>query len=426
MTVRKRGKEGIYECYFMLERNRYSFTLPEEVKKTADARDVESDIKKLLKNGWLDSEIREQLKKGLWTESMFALFIKNGSSGRQHRPDDFVKFTDEVFLAYAKDNKSSWKADEILTRPLKGFFKDKTFKDITPMLVERYIKERLGAKSRRKNEEGEFRNFSSTTIGKEVMTLNSIFRRAVLEGLADNNPVLHLMPSTKKKIKAREHREVILSEEQEEKLIECSRTRSSYLLPMIILGIDTGMRRSELLQAERGHVNLTDLPRNLVYKDNVWTIPPRHIFAIGTKTEKRRVIPLSSRAQDLLAQILGDMSFNKFVFEYEGKPVHPDAFKYGFKRLCVAARIPYGIYEPNGVTFHSLRHTFATRLERVTSPSVVRDLLGHSSLKMTNRYIHSQGDDREKAIASMATLREAKQENRIVNLDDYGKITANG
>jgi len=50
---------------------------------------------------------------------------------------------------------------------------------------------------------------------------------------------------------------------------------------------------------------------------------------------------------------------------------------------------------------HVLRHTFATRLMRVSSMRVVQQLLGHKSIKTTQIYTHPNGDDLTKAIGKM-------------------------
>jgi len=50
---------------------------------------------------------------------------------------------------------------------------------------------------------------------------------------------------------------------------------------------------------------------------------------------------------------------------------------------------------------HVLRHTFATRLMRVTSTPVVQQLLGHKHLSSTEVYTHPNGDDCKKAIEKM-------------------------
>jgi integrase len=53
-----------------------------------------------------------------------------------------------------------------------------------------------------------------------------------------------------------------------------------------------------------------------------------------------------------------------------------------------------------GVTFHCLRHTFATRLiEQGVDVKTVSQLLGHTDVKITlNRYVHSTDDTKKQAI----------------------------
>lgn len=50
------------------------------------------------------------------------------------------------------------------------------------------------------------------------------------------------------------------------------------------------------------------------------------------------------------------------------------------------------------VTPHMLRHTFATRLMRVTSMRVVQGLLGHRQLSSTQIYTHPTQTDHDEAI----------------------------
>ena len=74
---------------------------------------------------------------------------------------------------------------------------------------------------------------------------------------------------------------------------------------------------------------------------------------------------------------------NEFVFynQKTGEPfVDLDA---GLQLACEKAEI-------SGVTWHTLRHTFASRLlERGVDTMTVKELLGHSSLVVTMRYTHS-------------------------------------
>ena len=59
-----------------------------------------------------------------------------------------------------------------------------------------------------------------------------------------------------------------------------------------------------------------------------------------------------------------------------------------------------------GVTFHTLRHTFATRcIEAGVDAKTVSELLGHSDTKITlNRYVHSSFELKQTSIEKMQTL----------------------
>ncbi len=66
--------------------------------------------------------------------------------------------------------------------------------------------------------------------------------------------------------------------------------------------------------------------------------------------------------------------------------------KKGFKAACRRAGI-------KGLRFHDLRHTFATRLvEKGADTETVRDLLGHHSITVTQRYTHSNDERKRKVV----------------------------
>ena len=92
-------------------------------------------------------------------------------------------------------------------------------------------------------------------------------------------------------------------------------------------------------------------------------------------------------------------------------PVFPSArtgvnlveIKKGFKRACELAGIPHGQSTPGGLTFHDLRHTFATRLaERAVGETARMALLGQSSTKMVRRYSHATPEAMREAVSRRA------------------------
>jgi hypothetical protein len=69
--------------------------------------------------------------------------------------------------------------------------------------------------------------------------------------------------------------------------------------------------------------------------------------------------------------------------------------KAGFKLACKKAGIA-------GVTWHTLRHTFASRLvDRGVDIVTVKELLGHSSITVTMRYTHTNLESKRAAVEKL-------------------------
>lgn len=119
-----------------------------------------------------------------------------------------------------------------------------------------------------------------------------------------------------------------------------------------------------------------------------------NIFA--AKTQKTRTVPINSEARRVLEYwALGKK--NEFVFynPETGKPFVD--LKVGFSLACKKAGI-------EGLTWHTLRHTFASRLlSRGADIVTVQQLLGHSTVTVTMRYTHTNLDSKGAAVAKLET-----------------------
>ena len=121
--------------------------------------------------------------------------------------------------------------------------------------------------------------------------------------------------------------------------------------------------------------------RHLRLEDVDWSrkvITLRH-----TKNGKLRRVPVCDKAFVLLTeqrQHLGDAGW---VFPGKGTDNPVSEPRRLQKRLCEAAGIP-------PFTIHEMRHTFATKLiESGADIHTVKDLLGHSTIKVTELYLHA-------------------------------------
>jgi integrase len=133
------------------------------------------------------------------------------------------------------------------------------------------------------------------------------------------------------------------------------------------------MRRGELIGLQWGDV---DLERR--------KIAVRHSLVRGvlssTKSYKTRYVPMTAEVQEMLA---GRHSRTGHVFKSaDGGPCSYATMDRNLKI------IGEGIGHPR-LHWHTLRHTFASQLVSSGVPlTVVKELLGHSDIKMTMRYAH--------------------------------------
>jgi len=154
------------------------------------------------------------------------------------------------------------------------------------------------------------------------------------------------------------------------------------LVPFLI---DTGLRLGEALALQWSSVD----------------IEKKKIRVTGGKSKAaRRVVPLTKRAVGLLTDIKGT-SKGKKVFDVGGQ----FWLEHQFRKLRQAMGLP------GDCVLHSCRHTFCTRLGNSgASAFKIRTLAGHSSVTISQRYVHEDQEDLGDAIATM----EEKSEKAAV------------
>ncbi len=141
---------------------------------------------------------------------------------------------------------------------------------------------------------------------------------------------------------------------------------------------------------------------SLVWYDLIHLNQPKQALTLEgrfTKYARERTIPLTRHLQVVITKIWSTNStddqfdFRDFVTSTRphGTAVSPRTLERNIK--SVAQRT-------NGqrVTPHTLRHTFATRLLRVTDLRTVQEALGHARVSTTQIYTHPNADDLRVAI----------------------------
>jgi integrase len=144
----------------------------------------------------------------------------------------------------------------------------------------------------------------------------------------------------------------------------CDKKGYVRLKAVIILAIETAMRRSELTGLHWRDVDLIG----------------RMAYLHDTKNGEKRVIPLSTRA--LAAFEMMPRSSPASVINW-----HSDVVTWQFSLACKACDI-------TGLRFHDLRHEATSRLfERGFNMMEVSTITGHKSLSMLKRYTHLKPSD---------------------------------
>lgn len=142
---------------------------------------------------------------------------------------------------------------------------------------------------------------------------------------------------------------------------------TDHLMPLVLLALNTGMRRGELFSLDWRSVNL---PLRLVT-----------VEAGNAKSGRTRHIPLNDEATGLLTRWRRQGTGKGLVFPGAGGARLTNINK-SWDGITTAARL-------TDFTFHDLRHTFASRLVMAgVDLNTVRELLGHADIKMTLRYSH--------------------------------------
>ncbi len=163
-----------------------------------------------------------------------------------------------------------------------------------------------------------------------------------------------------------------------------------WLATMIQLSANAGLRMGEVLAIEIGDIDF----------DHGALMVRRALSAgevLSPKSGDERVVPLTPELAAHLRKVVADRPRNVRVVLTEDRktPRRQDVLR-RLKRLLRKL----GLQERS---FHSLRHSFLTRLvRRGASVEAVRMLAGHSSLLVTERYVHATASDLHRAISLLS------------------------
>lgn len=196
-------------------------------------------------------------------------------------------------------------------------------------------------------------------------------------------------PTKKFQIPSKDNRRLrFLSREEASLLLNEIKKSSITLYEMSLLSLHTGARAGEIFSLLWGNV---DLERNQIY-------------LVDTKTGKNRIAFMTNDVKKMLsAKTIGSPNDLVFVNRNGGRYLNPSRT---FDRAVEKIGLNAGVTDRrNRVVFHTLRHTFASWLvENGENLYTVKELMGHSTLQMTERYAHLGDNTLKKAIQNFPEL----------------------
>lgn len=292
--------------------------------------------------GYVRVSTEEQAREGISIEAQTALEAFRESNGIK-KPKARPRFSEfaEIYLDTTKHLKDWYNYDYRVKKRLVPFFGKLFLDEITPMQIEEYRASRLAKK------------VTGSTTNRELAILKGMFTKAVDSGLVISNPVkkVKLIPETDCM------RERILTQQEEERLMDAA---IPHLRPFLIIALNTGMRRGEILNLRWAQVDFRS----------------RLVHVIKTKRAKNRIVPMNKTLYETLRALRAEASGSDKVYAWKH-------VQKAYEKARAGAKL-------NGLRLHDLRHTFATRLIQAgVDVFTVQRILGHSTITMTMRYVHS-------------------------------------
>ena len=183
----------------------------------------------------------------------------------------------------------------------------------------------------------------------------------------------------------------VLSLEEQTRFVEYLLADMNEIKFGILLALLTGMRIGEVCALKWKDVFLEDrIIKISSTMQRLQTLDKKSEaktkIAVGdAKSEtSKRYIPLTNYAVSLCKKMRAENPNAYLLTASESRFIEPRALQYWLKKYTAACGL-------NGVHFHTLRHTFATRCVEVGFEiKSLSEILGHSSAKVTlDRYVHS-------------------------------------
>jgi len=264
----------------------------------------------------------------------------------------------DKYLNWAKMNKRSWKADRVrwelhIYFHIKGMKMDK----ITPSHVQEVLNDMATKKTPKGN------HYAPATIKQVLVLTKRVFNWSIKQGLYHGtNPCNSIeAPRFDNRVTNPLDRSGLDS------LLSVMDTWDNERAVLVIkFALYSGKRKSEILK--------------LTWHDIDYENQRITLIGMNTKDKKTQTLPLNNKCMMILERCR-ELKVSSYVF-----PCSTGIFFSGFDNTWKRIKKKAGI----SIRFHDLRHTYASYLASSGKVDIytLKELLGHSTIEMTQRYAH--------------------------------------
>lgn len=296
----------------------------------------------------------------------------------------FVDFATNVYLNYVRQKNVNIVAKEHYVDVLIEYLGKTPLMDISPQTLRdvqwKLQRRRLEPRGKDKKKRPE-EMLSKSSVNRIMSTASKIFTLACEEGKLEINPMRHV-----KMLNEPRPRNRLLSADEKERLWKALES-DCLMSRLVTLAVNLPLRRGQLLALSASAVDFTN----------------GVIYATGSKNRAPRTVPLNATATVILRAMISDGQL----------PFPITDFRRRWNRITREAKINFaGGKRGENFTFHDLRKEFASELlRRNVNPELINQLFAHSTMQITQAYMHGQLDDLTTAVQ---TLDPTVQESEVV------------
>ena len=294
--------------------------------------------------------------------------IRHGEELPKNKPREVT--LEEVWKKYDEWLNTGKKGPEndrgYYKKHIEPVLKDKPLSKISPFDIEK-LKANLNSK-----------NLAPATVKHVLIIIRQLINKAIAWGMwSGENPI--------KKVKLprlNNRRERFLNRNEAQMILTEVQKVSQQTHDICLLSLHTGMRAGEIFDLKWSHI---DFENELINVADPKGGRARKAFMTKTIIEMLKGLKKSEPEEYVFLSINHDRI---------------DRISNSFMKAVNKLKLNEGITDPRQkIVFHTLRHTFASLLAIQGTPILtIKELLGHQSLAMTERYSHLIPDQKRDAV----------------------------